>query len=171
MDKKGKGLTCNFTKISTPTWVLFKLFKLYKWYQIAQRITNMSGPQSEKVRKELQIFFKKFGLNLIIECNKTTVDCLNIALNLLDRTYKPYQKPENKLHYIHKEFNHPPCIIKQIPVAIETRLLNHSSNETVFRHAVDHKKALNKSGYNVKLQYKPANQNSKNKINRIINII
>ena len=47
-------------------------------------------------------------------------------------------------------------IIKQIPITIETRLSNHSSNETVFRHAEeDYEKALNKSGYNVKLQCKP----------------
>ena len=30
---------CNFTKINTPPWMLFKFFKLYKWYQIAHRIT------------------------------------------------------------------------------------------------------------------------------------
>ena len=30
-------------------------------------VKNMSGPQSEKVKKELQVLFKKFGLNLIIE--------------------------------------------------------------------------------------------------------
>ena len=39
---------------------------------------NMSGPQSEKVKKELQVLFKEFGLNLIIECDKTTVDYLDI---------------------------------------------------------------------------------------------
>ena len=103
---------------------------------------------------------------------KTTVDYLDITLNLLDGTYKPYQKPENTLQYIHKESNHPPYIIKQILMTIETRLSNHSSNETVFRHAAeDYEKALKKSGYNVKLQYKPTNQNPKNKINRKRNII
>ena len=71
----------------------------------------MSGPQSEKVKKELQVLFKKFGLNLII-------DSLDITLNLLDGTYKPYQKPENALQYIHKKSNHPPYIIKQIPITI-----------------------------------------------------
>ena len=58
-------------------------------------VKNMSDPQSEKGNKELQVFFEKFGLNLIIECNKTTVD---ITLNLLGGTYKPYQKPENTVH-------------------------------------------------------------------------
>ena len=32
-------LSCNFSKSSTPPWVLFTFFKLCKWYQLAQRIT------------------------------------------------------------------------------------------------------------------------------------
>ena len=122
----------------------------------------MSGPQLEKAKKKLEVLFKKFGLNLVIECNKTTVHYLDITLNLLDGTYKPYQKPENTLQCIHKESNHPPYIIKQIPITIETRLSNHSWNETVFGHAAeDYEKAFKKSGYNVMLLYKPTNQNSK----------
>ena len=128
---------------------LIGLFILYKFQQLNKTnnfglyrddglavIRNMCGPYSEKVKKELQILFKKFGLNFIIECSKTTADNLDITLNLLDRTYKPYQKAENTLQYIHKESNHPPNIIKQIPVTIEKRLSNHSSNETVFRRKI-----------------------------------
>ena len=95
-----------------------KNFGLYRDDGLAV-VKNMSAPQSEKVKKELQVIFKKFGLNLIIECNKTTVD---VTLNLLDGTYKPYQKPENTLQYIHKESNHPPYIIKQIPITIKILL-------------------------------------------------
>ena len=62
----------------------------------------MSGPQSEKDKKELQVLFKKYGLNLIIECNKTTVDYLDITLNLLDGTYKPVTN------------NH--CLINQVKI-------------------------------------------------------
>ena len=80
----------------------------------------MSGPQSEKVKKELQVLFTEFRLNLIIECNKTIANYLDITLNLLDGTYKPYQKPEK--NYIHKESIHLPNIIKQIPITIETRI-------------------------------------------------
>ena len=81
-----------------------------------------------------------------MECNKTTVDYLDITLNLLDWTYKGYQKPEYTLFYVHKVFNHPPNIIKQITITIEMRLSNHLSNLTVFRHAAeDYEKALKKS--------------------------
>ena len=74
-----------------------------------------------------------------------------------------------KIQYIYKESNHP-SNIKQIPITIETRLSNHSPNETVFCHAAeDYEKALKKSGYNV--QYKPPNQNTYNKIYLKRNII
>ena len=55
---------------------------------------------------------------------------------------------------------------QQIPITIERRLSNHSSNETVCRYAAqDYEKALEKLGFNVKLQYKPTNKNASNKIN------
>ena len=99
------------------------------------------------------LFLLKFGLNLIIECNKTTDDYLDITLNSLDGTCKLYQKPGNTLQQIHKESSHPPYIIEQSPITIERRLSNHSSNKTVFRHAAeDYEKTLKKSGYNVTLQ-------------------
>ena len=55
-------------------------FILYR-DDVLAAVKNMSGPQPEKGQKELQVLFIKFGLNLIIECNKTTVDYLDITLN------------------------------------------------------------------------------------------
>ena len=43
-----------------------KNFGLYRDDGLAV-VKDMSGPQSEKGKKELQVLFKKFGLNLIIE--------------------------------------------------------------------------------------------------------
>ena len=57
----------------------------------------MSEPQSEKVKKELQELFKEFGLNSIIECNKTTVGYLDVILIFLDGIHKLYQK--RKIRY------------------------------------------------------------------------
>ena len=81
------------------------------------------------------------------------------------------QIKNQKIQYIYKESNHP-SNIKQILITIETRRSNHSSNETVFCHAAeDYEKALKKSGYSVKLRYKPPNQNTYNKIYLKRNII
>ena len=62
-------------------------FSLYRDDGVAV-IKTMSGPESEKVNKKLQVLFKEFDLNLIIKCDKATVNYLDIILNLLDRTCK-----------------------------------------------------------------------------------
>lgn len=74
---------------------------------------------------------------------------------------------------MHKESNHPPNIIKQISLSIETRLSNLSSNEAIFKESVPYyETALKNSGYNHKFKYNPTNRTpqSKNK-NRKRNII
>ena len=80
---------------------------------------NVSGPQSERIKKKLQKLFKNNGLEIVIECNKKIVDYLDITLNLNDDTYKPYSKPDTKIQYINTKSNHPPNIINQIPKTIE----------------------------------------------------
>jgi hypothetical protein len=89
------------------------------------------------------------------------------------KEYKPYSKPNNEHLYVHKESNHPPNIIKNIPEGINRRLSKISSNETIFNQASEeYQKALNKSGHNFKLKYDPPqNQQEKpNKTNRKRNI-
>ena len=46
------------------------------------------------------MLFNEYGLNLIFECNKITVYCLDITPNSLDGTCTRYQKPEKSLQYI-----------------------------------------------------------------------
>ena len=53
---------------------------------------NISGPESESIKKNFQSLFKKCGVEIIIECNKKVVDFLDVTFNLNDGTYKPYQK-------------------------------------------------------------------------------
>ena len=73
---------------------------------------NISGHESERIKKNFQSLFKKYGLEITIECNKKVVDFLDVTLNLKDGTYKPYQKPDNKISYINVQSNHPPNIMK-----------------------------------------------------------
>ena len=71
-------------------WELIGLFTFQKFQQLNKMknlgffrdnglilVKNMSGSQLGKVKKELQVLFKKFGLNLIIECNKTNANYLD----------------------------------------------------------------------------------------------
>ena len=96
---------------------------------------NCSGPQMEKIKERLQKVFKNIGFDIIIKCNMKIVNYLDVTFNLNDSTYRPYQKPDNVIQYIHVESNHPPIIIKQIPKIIEKRLSQLYSNEEVFHES------------------------------------
>ena len=61
---------------------------------------NISGPKSERIKKNFQSLFEKYGLAIIIECNKKVVDFLDVTFNIKDGTYEAYQKPDNKISYI-----------------------------------------------------------------------
>ena len=115
---------------------------------------NKSGPQAERIKKDFQKIFRENDLNIVIKCNLKTVDYLDVTLNLLNNTYKPFFKPNNEINYIHKESNHPPSIIKQVPFAIESRLSSLSSSEKIFSESTPiYQEALKKSGSDYKLKY------------------
>ena len=61
---------------------------------------NISGPESEHLKKKFQSLFKKYGLEITIECIKKVVDYLEVFFILKDGTYKSYHKPDNKFFYI-----------------------------------------------------------------------
>ena len=108
---------------------------------------NISGPESESIKKYFQSLFEKYGLEIIIKCNKKVVDYLDVTFNLQDGNYKPYRKPDNKITYINVQSNHPPSIIKQLPKRIEQQLSNNFSNETIFNEAASlYEKALSEAG-------------------------
>ena len=116
---------------------------------------NINGHCADKIRKEFHQLFKESGLSLEIKCNLKTVNYLAITLDLNTGTYKPYHKPNDEILYIHAKSNHPANILKQLPISVETRLSNLSSNSEIFHKASKHyQNILNQSGYDYKLQYK-----------------
>ena len=96
------------------------------------------------------------------------VNYLDVTCNLNDGTYKPYAKPNNEIKYIHKNSNHPPSVIRQIPLSIESRLSTLSFNEKIFQEAVtSYEKSLQNSGYRHTLTYKsPKNEINSHNINK-----
>ena len=50
------------------------------------------------------------------------VDYLKVSLNLNNSNYKPSHKSDNEVLHIHKDSNHPPSILKQIPTSTEKRV-------------------------------------------------
>ena len=107
--------------------------------------------------------FKDNHLNITIQCNQKIVNYLDVTFNLSNATYQHFCKPNNEIAYIHKESNHTPSILRQIPLSIESRLSKHSSNEKVFKESIQiYQEALKKSGYNHQLTYQKS-INNKNK--------
>ena len=89
------------------------------------------------------------------------VNYLDVTFNLDDGTYKPYTKPNNEIKYIQENSNHPPSVIRQIPLSIESRLSTLSLNEKIFQEAVPpYQKALQNSGYRHTLTYKRPEKDS-----------
>ena len=47
----------------------------------------------------------------------------------------PFCKPNIEIAYKHKESNHRPSILRQIPLSIESCPSKHSSNEKIFKES------------------------------------
>ena len=83
---------------------------------------------------------------------------MDVTLDLRNGSYKPYTKPNDETKYIHINSNHPPIIIKQLPISIEKRLSNISCDKKTFNEAAKHyQSALTQACYTHKLNYNPSN--------------
>ena len=92
-------------------------------------------------------------MQITAEANKKVLDFLDITLDLRTAIYKPYKKPNSNLTYIHKQSNHPPSIIKNLPKSINKRLSTNSKNAQIFNEAcLAYTEALKKNGCNTSLQ-------------------
>ena len=117
-------------------------------------VRNLTGPQTDKTRKDIIKIFKEIGFKIEIKTNLKQVDFLDVTFNLNNSTYQPYKKEDNQLLYINTSSNHPPSIIKQIPTSISRRLSNNSSNEEIFNTAkTEYETALKNSGYSAPLSF------------------
>ena len=106
-------------------------------------------------------------MQITIGANKKVVDFLDITLDLRTEIYKPYKKPYSNLTYIHKQSNHPPSIIKNLPKSINKRLSTNSKNAQIFNEACTaYTEALKKNGYNTNLQFDKTCTNKCNEENK-----
>ena len=127
---------------------------------------NISGTKSEKVKKDVQKLFKENELDIVIQCNMKTTNYLDVTLSLENSTYRPHQKQNNQIKYISIENSHPPSIIKQLLLSIESRLSSLSSSEEIFNESVTpYQDALDKSAYKYKTQVPSKYKYSYNKKN------
>ena len=104
---------------------------LYRDYSLIL-LRELNGQQTDKIRKNIIKVFKSIGFQIKIKTNLHEVNFHDITFNLRSGTYLPYKKPNDKLLYVYTLSNLPPQIIRQLPLSINERLCNNSSNETVF---------------------------------------
>ncbi|GFR95765.1 inositol hexakisphosphate and diphosphoinositol-pentakisphosphate kinase 2 [Elysia marginata] len=118
-----------------------------RWASRNQQITSTDRKNKEKNVRDI-------CLNIAIQSNQKIVAFLDVTFNLHTGLHKPYKKPIDSITYIHKESNHPPSIIKNLPQGIEKRLTNNSSNEKIFEDAaIPYNEALKKNGQVMALKY------------------
>ena len=122
-------------------------------------VCSATPKQIEKTKQEICKVFKANNLSITIEANKKIVNYLDVTLDLTNRSFKPFMKPNNKILYaVHRQSNHLPSLLKNIPENINKRLSSISSTQQVFNEAIPpYQKALDESGYNFKLTYDPPN--------------
>ena len=120
---------------------------------------NKSGQQLERIKKDFQKLFKSYDLEIVALCNLKIVNYLDVTLDLETGNYKPYRKPGNEINYVHVQSNHPPNVIKQIPLSIQNRLSNLSSDENIFTESLQYyKDALERAGHKHDFKYTPSDR-------------
>ena len=120
---------------------------------------NTSGPQANRIRKDITRRFKTYRLNITIQTNMKIVNYLDVTFDLTKGTYCPYRKPNDEPQYINTKSNHPPNIIKQLPASINRRISDNSCNEHEFNKAKPiYETAMKASGYSETLIYNEDNQ-------------
>ena len=108
------------------------------------------------IKKKICKVFADNKLKVTTEANVKIVNFLDVTPNLSTGIYKPCMKENDMPVYVNKQSNHPPQVLKNIPLGINERLSRISANEEEFRKAAPpNQEALIKSGFNHQLEFKP----------------
>ena len=133
------------------------------------RYKNLSGPATERLKKAMVKFFSDNGLKITIEFNMQRVNFLDVTFDLSNGKYWPYRKPNDQPLYIHKESNHPPSIIRQLPNMIEKRISDISCDEQEFDNVKgEYNRALENSGFTQKIKYTKSFPKRRNRNRKVI---
>ena len=130
-------------------------------------LNNISGPKTDRIRKQLIKLFQDYDMKISVELNLTQTDFLDATLNLNTGKFWPHRKPNDNPLYINNNSNHPPSIKKQIPSMVNERVTQLSSFEDEFvRSASMYSEALHESVYQTFLKYRKEAKTTKAVSNR-----
>ena len=111
-------------------------------------LRNVNKLNMGQIRKNVIKIFKKAGFKIEIKANLKIVEITDVTLNLTNGKHRPYRKSNGPLLYVSTSSNHPPQIIKHIPISINKRLNKTSSSEEIFKETkLKYERALKNSGY------------------------
>ena len=117
-------------------------------------VVESTPRNNEKLRQKIISIMGEFGLKITSLANQKVVEFLDVKLDLENESYGPFIKPGDKPIYVNSESNHPPAILKNIPLAVNRRLSNISSSKEIFdRAAPVFQNELNRAGYSHKLEF------------------
>ena len=117
-------------------------------------LENVSGPESERIKKKIIKLFQQYGLNISADTNLVQTDFLDVTFNLKSWKYWPYRKSNDQPLYIHQQSNHPPTIKKQLPSMLAKRLYLLVCNcDEFFKGISDYVEAMRQSGHSGELEY------------------
>ena len=116
--------------------------------------------QNENIKKDICKIFTQNGLSITIDANMKVVNFLDINLDLNTGEFKPFMKENDNPVYVDVNSNHPPMVLKNIPMGVNRRLSRISSSKEIFEKArIPYQEALDKSGYKHTLQFEPVQAN------------
>ena len=130
-------------------------------------VSSASCRQNDIIKKKICKIFEENGLSITIDVNVKIVNFLDVTFDLSKGIYKPHMKENDSPVYVDVNSNHPPMVLKNIPMGVNRRLSRISSSKEIFDDAKQpYQDALNKSGYKHKLEYLPNKDLPKAKRNR-----
>ena len=133
---------------------------------IAVRLT---GRECNLMEKKLRVLFREFGLKITVEANLTNVNYLDVNLNLLDGSYRPFRKNNDIPVYISNQSNHPPLIKKGMTKMIGNRISDLSSSEEIFNSVAPlYNQGLRNSGFNEEIKYEPRRTKQRRRARKVI---
>ena len=84
--------------------------------------SSLTARQTDRVQAKVKKIFKDNDLKITMEVNMQVVSFLDVTMDLKNDTFRPFMKPNNTIQYIHTQSNHPPTVLKQIPLPVNKRL-------------------------------------------------
>ena len=130
-------------------------------------VLRHSGPEAERIKKQVQTLFKSLDLKITIETHISEVEFLDLWLDLNTNSYKPFRKNNNIPSYINADSNHPTTIKKHLPNMISSRLSSLSSSKEIFmKEKPFYDTALKKAGYSDGIQFVEKQSQSRKKRTR-----